>query len=132
MTTAVQGFNKTNVKAIHKAIQKQIVGILTNTGITLEKFNGTYSDYHYRITLELRTTGKGGETKETVDYKTYMPTEFHSWLGQAMLAPDGNMYEVTGYRRGASKRPITISRVDKDLIQVCNVDFLKRCVLVED
>ena len=131
-TNAITEFNKTNVDFLHKAIKEQINVILTGTGITLHQFRGTFYDYHYRISLELRITSESGETKETIDYRAYMPTKYHSWLGEAMLGPDGNTYEVIGYRRSAHKRPIMISRVDANIQRVCNIDFLDRCVLIED
>ena len=131
-TNAITEFNKTNVDFLHKAIKEQIVAIITGTGITLHQFRGTYYDYHYRISLELRTTGEGGETKEGQAFLKNMLPQYHPWLGEAVVGPDGNTYEVTGYNTRNTKMPILLSRVDTDGKIKVGKAWFRKCVLIED
>ena len=65
------------------------------------------------------------------DWGFYAPYQFQSWLGEAVLGPHGNLFEIIGWRRD-SIHPVMLRRLNDNAPRVTVVEWLYDCTLVVD
>ena len=120
-------FNKSNADHIYESVKQFTRDSLSGSPFTMSRCTGKWDSLGMTITIKLAATGSNGATQATRDYKLYAPRHCQDWLGEAIIAPSGKYFEVTGWNKSAKKNKVLLRNLDTDEKRICSVEFLHRC-----